>query len=159
MLHNDKNYGLRPVTDEEARLIYSDSNINSQDAWIGRLRGDFGCRGEEFWHTWFPHSKELQTQQFKDDLQEVVDALRKDGLLKNLTEMEAYCLQHPESKINEDSCPAYGFIVETTEYQFCIRCFPYPGDYQFNIYAYNKISQQLNMEQGNNSLNDGLSMK
>lgn len=141
MSHNDNIDGLRSVTNEEIRLMYSDSNIKLQHAWIGRLRGDFGCKGEEFWHTWFPHVEELQTQQFKDALQEVVDTLRKDGLLKSLTVMRAYCLQHPESKINEDSYPSYGFIIETAEYQFCIRCFPYPGDYQFNIYAYSKSSQ------------------
>ena len=118
--------------------MYSDSNIKLQHAWVGRLRGDFGCKGEEFWYTWFPNAERLQTQQFKDALQKVVDTLRKDGLLKSLMEMRAYCFQHPESKINEDTHPSYGFIVETVEYQFYIRCFPYLGDYQFNIYAYSK---------------------
>ena len=128
--------------------MYSDSNINLQHAWVGRLRGDFGSKGEEFWHTWFSHAEDLQTQQFKDALQEVVDTLREDGLLKDLISMKEYCLRHPESKINEDNCPSYGFIVETSEYQFCIRCFPYLGDYQFNIYAYSsKSSQQLSVEQ------------
>ena len=159
MLHNDKNYGLRPAIDEEAKLMYSDSNTKLQHAWIGRLRGDFGCRGEEFWHTWFPHAEELRTQKFEDALQEVVDALRKDGLLKNLAGMKDYCLRHPESKINEDSCPVYGFTAETEEYQFYIRCFPYPGDYQFNIYAYSKSCQQLSMEQKDISLDDGISLK
>jgi hypothetical protein len=143
MIQNDKNYGLRPVTDEEARLLYSDSNTVLQHAWVGRLRGDFGCKGEEFWHTWFPHAEKLLTQQFKDDLQEVVDALRKDGLLKNLTTMKDYCLRHPEAKISEDSCSAFGFMTETVAYQYYIRCFPYSGDYQFNIYVYSKACQQL----------------
>ncbi|MCQ1530081.1 hypothetical protein [Lutispora saccharofermentans] len=147
MQNKDKNISLRPIIDDEAKLLYSDSNTKSQDAWIGRLRGDFGRNGGEFWHTWFSHVEELQTQQFNDILQEVVDLLRKDGLLKNIAAMRAYCLQHPESKINEDNCPSYGFIAETAEYQFYIRCFPYPGDYHFNIYAYSRSHQQLSMEQ------------
>lgn len=159
MLHNDKSYGLRPVINGEAKLLYSDSNMKFRHAWVGRLRGDFGYRGEEFWHTWFPHADELQTQQFKTDLQEVVNALRKEGLLKNLTGMRDYCLRHPESKINEDVCPAYGFLVETEGYQFYIRCFPYLGDYQFNIYAYSKACQQLSLEQKDISLDDGISLK
>ena len=93
MQHNDKNIGLRPVIDDEAKLLYSDSNTKSQDAWIGRLRGDFGRKGEEFWHSWFPHTEGLQTQQFKEALQEVVNALRKEGPLKNLAAINPYAGQ------------------------------------------------------------------
>ena len=137
VVENAKSYSLRCVTDGEVDFLFSDSNTKLQYAWVGRLRGDFGRKGEEFWYTWFSYSAKLLTQQFKDDLQEVIDVLRK-SLLKNLTEMKSYCSEHLEGKINGDSCPTFGFMTETVAYKFYIRCFPYPGDYQFNIYAYSK---------------------
>lgn len=133
-------HDLHTLADDEALLLYSDSNTKLHHAWVGRLRGDFGLNGNRFWHTWFPYTGELLTQQFKNDLQKVIDALRRDGLLKNLQNMKDYCLQHPEAIINDDIYPSYGFKVDTEAYQFYIRCFPYPGDYQFNIYSYSKTS-------------------
>ena len=50
-------------------------------------------------------------------------------------------------------------IPALTGYQFYIRCFPYLGDYQFNIYAYSKACQQLSLEQKDISLDDGISLK
>lgn len=102
---------------------------------------------------------ELHTKQFRDDLQKVVDGLRRDGLLKNLTSMKDYCLRHPEARIKEECCPSYAFTAETEKYQFCIRCFPYPGDYQFNIYAYNRFCQKLDIEQKELSFDDEISLK
>lgn len=159
MRNSDSSYNLRTVIDGEKCLVFSDSNAEFQNIWIGRLRGDFGCSGEEFWHTWFPHAEELHTQQFKDDLQKVVDGLRKAGLLKNLASMKDYCLRHPEARIKEESYPSYVFTAETEKYQFFIRCFPYSGDYQFNIYVYSKICQQLGIEQKELSLDEGITLK
>lgn len=137
---------LRSALEREGGLFYSDTNTALHDAWIGRLRGDFGYKGQEFWHTWFPQMDALVTNEFKDDLQEVVNALRKDGPLKNLSAMSEFCSIHPEAKISADSIhPSYGFVVETKEYQFFLRCFPFQGDYQFNIYVYDKAYQQMNM--------------
>jgi hypothetical protein len=150
---------LRPVNGNEAKLLYSDTNTESYPAWVGRLRGDFGYKGKEFWHTWFPQIEELSTQQFKDDLPEIVDMLRKEGPLRDLTTMADYCLQHPEAKISSDIYPSYGFMAETEKHQFCIRCFPYPGDYQFNIYAYNKDRQEMILNQQEPMPDSGMQLK
>lgn len=159
MSSSDISYNLRAAIDREKDLVFSDSNTEYQAVWIGRLRGDFGCGGEEFWHTWFPHTEKLHTKQFENEMQKIVDGLRKDGLLKNLTSMKEYCLQYPESRIKEESYPSYAFIVETEKYQFSIRCFPYPGDYQFNIYVYSKALNKSGIEQKENFPDDGFSLK
>lgn len=54
-----------------------------------------------------------------------MDDLRQTGLLKNLGAMDAYCWQHGGS-ITEDR-RSYGYIAETENYRFCLRCTPFPA--------------------------------
>ena len=61
-----------------------------------------------------------------------MDDLRQTGLLKNLGAMDAYCWQHGGS-ITEDR-RSYGYIAETENYRFCLRCTPFPGEYQGYLY-------------------------
>lgn len=63
-----------------------------------------------------------------------MDDLRQTGLLKNLGAMDAYCWQHGGS-ITEDR-RSYGYIAETENYRFCLRCTPFPGEYQGYLYCY-----------------------
>lgn len=62
-----------------------------------------------------------------------MDDLRQTGLLKNLGAMDAYCWQHGGS-ITEDR-RSYGYIAETENYRFCLRCTPFPGEYQGYLYC------------------------
>jgi len=50
-------------------------------------------------------------------------------------------------------------MAKTEKHQFCIRCFPYPGDYQFNIYAYNKDRQEMIMNQQEPMPDSGMQLK
>ena len=76
---------------------------------IGHVRMDFGHRGQEFWHTWWPRGpEELNSPEFKAELQEVVDELR-TSVLKDLAGMTKYCWGHGGEV---GGWPAnYGYIV------------------------------------------------
>lgn len=103
---------------------------------------DFGHGGREFWHSWWPHNGDrFNTPEFKEVLQRLVDNLRQTGLLKNLGAMDAYCWQHGGA-ITEDR-RSYGYIAETENYRFCLRCTPLPGEYQGYLYCYDLRQQQM----------------
>lgn len=140
-------FQLRPASMEEAGLFYSELDEAQDEALgtVGHVRMDFGHGGKEFWHTWWPHNHdELNTSEFKADLQSVVDKLRADGPLKDLRSMESFCAQN-SGAITADG-RSFGYVVETDHYRYCLRCIPSPGDYQGYLYCYDKQQQELGQQ-------------
>lgn len=134
---------IRPLSKEEATLFYSNDAKDKELGCIGHLRGDFGHRGKEFWHTWFDHQGELNTPEFKADIGTVINELRTHGPLKNLTDMAKYCHNHQEAQMPGASQPdTYGFCIDTEHYRYCVRCFPQQGDNNFYIYCYKNSNEQ-----------------
>ena len=135
---------LRPASLEEAGLFYSELDAEQDKALgtVGHIRMDFGHNGKEFWHTWWPHNEDqLNTPEFKDELQTIVDTLRTDGPLKDLSSMRSFCAQNGGA-ITRDG-RSFGYVVETDRYRYCLRCTPSPGDYQGYLYCYDKRQQEL----------------
>lgn len=130
-------FTFRPFAPEERTLFYSDSE--KELGYIGHLRGDFGSGGKEFWSTWCEHQSELKTQEFKNEFDDFINSLRKQGLLKDRRSMADYCYQHPEAKIlGAWHSDVYGFCVNTDRHRYFVRCFPHQGDYNFYVYCYQK---------------------
>lgn len=137
-------FALRPASREEAGLFYSELDEAKDEALgtVGHLRLDFGHRGREFHHTWWPHNgDQLNTPEFKESLQEFVGALRESGPLKDLTAMGAYCRQQGGA-ITKDG-RSYGYIAETEHYRYCLRCTPYQGEYNGYLYIYDLRQQAM----------------
>lgn len=135
---------MRPASLEEAGLFYSELDVEQDKALgtVGHVRMDFGHHGKEFWHTWWPHNQnQLNIPEFKDELQTIVDTLRADGPLKDLTSMRSFCAQNGGA-ITEDG-RSFGYVVETDRYRYCLRCTPSPSDYQAYLYCYDKRQQEL----------------
>ena len=142
--HHKQFCQFRPASREEVGLFYSEPNQTLDEALgtVGHLRMDFGSGGKEFFHTWWPHNDDqFNTEEFKDDLQDVVDALRADGPLKDLSAMSTYCHQNGGA-ITQDG-RSYGYIAETKHYRYCLLCTPSPGDYQGYLYCYDLRQQQM----------------
>lgn len=138
---------LRPASIEEAGLFYSqvEEERDLQAGTVGHVRMDFGHGGREFWHTWWPHNEDrFNTPEFKAELQEIVDALRAEGPLKNLSSMSSYCYKNG-GIITADG-RNYGYIAETEHYCYCLRCNPTLGDYQGYLYCYDKRQQEMAQE-------------
>lgn len=140
-------YTICPASESEAGLFYAMTpGKDAKLGCIGHVRMDFGHGGKEFWHTWWPRSDEtLNSPEFKQELGEVVDAMRKT-VLKDLSAMSSYCYNHG-GEISGGGRQNYGYVVDTDRYRYCLRCNPQPRDYQAYLTCFDKRQQELNMTQ------------
>ena len=131
---NSEIYSLQEIGRDEEFLSFS-GNTEDQ-ACIGHLRGDF-AQGTEFWTTWWDHQEELKDQDFMNELDSVVNALRKDGPLKNLSAMQSFCWKHKQAQMSPESGKDYyGFRVDTPRRRYYMRFLPLRGNYNFYIYCH-----------------------
>ena len=115
---------IRPMTPQERMYSYSQSSqIEGQAGCIGHLRGDLDSDGEAFLSSWTGHRDDLKTQDFKDEFDEVINALRFDdqygSILKNRRCLSKFCYSHPESDYGNDR--EFGFRADTPSYTFMLR--------------------------------------
>lgn len=130
---------IRPLTAEERKYTYAQSQqLEGQTGSIGHLRGDFDSSGYGFYTTWNDHRKQWKTDEFKVELDEVINALRSEeyGLLKDRPAMKAFGDKHPDSAFKGNYCTEYGFRVDTDKYAYLLRCNPVKGDYNFYCFCY-----------------------
>lgn len=138
---DNRKFILRPALADEAGLFYTQEEKDTELATVGHMRFDNGNNSTEFWTTWWEHNgDELNTPEFKAEFQQFVDELRK-GPLKNFSAMSGYCYDHAGELGDSGS---YGYIAESENYRYCLRCTPRRGDYSY-IYIYDKRQQELNM--------------
>lgn len=135
---------LRPMTQAEQAYCYSQSQqISGQTGLIGHLRADFGSNGTGFFSNFFDFRKDLKSEDFKAEINEVINALREDkkfgGILAGRTAMSKYCHKHPGSSI--ESGYNYGFRADTAHYSYLLRVTPKRGEY--NLYCYCYLRQWL----------------
>lgn len=89
---------ITSMTPADRLYTYNQSSqLEGQTGCIGHLRGDFGA-GKEFYTSWFDHRREYKTDEFKTELDEVVNTLReKNGLLCTRDSMTRFCYRkYPE---------------------------------------------------------------
>lgn len=151
-----RKYIPRPASPEEAGLFYAlPPEKDAELGAIGHVRMDFGRPGNEFHPSWWPRGpEELNTQEFKAELQDVVDELRK-SVLKSLGSMRRYCWGHNGEISGGSCCQNYGYVVETERYLYRLRCNPTEGDYQAYLSCFDKQAQTLGLtEKGRQALKD-----
>ena len=139
-----RKYIPRPASPDEAGLFYAmPPEKDAELGCIGHVRIDFGRGGGRFYSTWHPRGpEELNTPEFKAEIDEVVNELRQ-GVLRDLNAMTDYCGGHG-GQIEGGWCQNYGYIVETESYRYCLRCNPMPGDYQAYLTCFDKKVQEMN---------------
>lgn len=112
---------INPLTEAECKYTYAQSTqIEGQTGCIGHLRGDFGSGGNEFFTSWFDHRRDLKTDQFKNELDEVINALRSEeyGLLKSRTDMSQYAKSRPDSAFEGSYTTEYLNITRSAYYHW-----------------------------------------
>lgn len=132
---------IREIAPNEWKYTYSQSmQLEGQTGCIGHLRGDFDSSGQGFYTTWDDHRPQWKTDEFKAELDGVINALRSDayGLLKSRPAMNEYARRFPDSAFKGNYCTEYGFRADTEKYACLIRSNPTKGDYNFYCYCYVK---------------------
>lgn len=72
---------------EERNYTYSQSQqISMQTGCIGHLRADMDTNGEGFFSSWDDFRKDLKTQVFKDEFDDVINELRSPKVASSATE-------------------------------------------------------------------------
>ena len=110
------NLTIRPMTPAEHNYYYSWSpRLMAVAGCIGHLRGDMGHEGNGFYTTWFDHQEDLKTQDFKTELDSLVNALRSDpaygGALADRGKQAAYNKANPHTTIGPDK-REYGYRAD-----------------------------------------------
>ena len=124
---------IRALTPAEQKYTYAQSmQLEGQTGSIGYLRGDFGAGGKEFYSSWFDRRRDLKTDDFKNELDKVINSLREDKGFCT-TAMIWVRLQGviPKAAFAGNYCTEYGFRVNTEKHAFLFRCNPTKGDYNF----------------------------
>lgn len=127
---------VRSMLPEEKPLFFRAIN-NERRSCIGHMRGDFGRSGQEFWSSWFFETKNLHTEQFRRDLDELVESLR-EGPLQSFSTVQQYCRDNPRSRMGDDCREFHALVAENEHYKYCILLNPVPSDYNFYIWCHDK---------------------
>lgn len=147
---------LRPASPDEAELFFAlPPERDKELGAIGHVRIDYSSSQPAFHSTWWPRGpQELNTQEFRDELDQVVNDLRK-GVLKNLGAMNAYRRSHGGAIPGGTLCQNYGYVLETERYIYRLRCNPTLGDYQAYLSCFVKQEQKMGLtESGHQKLRD-----
>lgn len=144
----NRKYVPRPASPSEAGLFYAlKPELDKLLGGIGHLRMDFGRNGEEFWTSWFDHgSGDLNSQEFKKEIDEVVNELRQT-VLRDRAAMRSYCAESGGELGESLGIRQHGYVVETENYRYCLRCKPQEGDYDGYLWCFDKRVQEMNQAQ------------
>lgn len=133
------NITIRLLLTSEQKYTYSQSSqIENQTGLIGHLRGSLETAGSSFLTSWDDHNAQLNTPEFKQVFDEVINTLRTDPsydlILRNRASLAAYCRAHPESSFGNDR--EFGIRIDTKDYSMLMRLNPNIGEYNLYCYCY-----------------------
>ncbi len=134
------NMQIRPMSHAEMKYAFTQSNqIMGQTGCIGHLRADMDTNGTGFFSGWEDHRSYLKTDEFKEDFDQVINALRFDSAvghpLKDRSFLGAYCSRHPRAAMPDNlATGSYGFRADTENYSYMLRLNPRNGEYNSEFY-------------------------
>ncbi|MBQ7645883.1 MAG: hypothetical protein IJS94_01315 [Clostridia bacterium] len=129
----------RAMTKEEDKYTFAQSSqIAAQTGLIGYLRAVIDKENNRFFSTWNDWRKDLTTQEFKDEFDNVINSLREEGdILYNRGALAKYCYSTPQSRMDTDM-EYYGVRVDTEKYAYLLRLNPNNGEYNLYCYCYRR---------------------
>ena len=132
-------YEKRAMTEVEDKYTFAQSpQIASQTGLIGYLRADMDTDGNGFFSTWNDWRKDLKTDEFKQEFDEIINSLREEGdILHNRAALSKYCHSTPQARMNTDY-EYYGIRVDTERYAYLLRINPNKGEYNLYCYCYRR---------------------
>ena len=129
----------RAMTEEEDKYTFRQSaQISGQCGLIGHLRADMDTNGNGFFSSWFDYRADLKTDEFKQELEEVINSLREKGdVLHSRSDLAKYCFATPQSRMKTEQ-DYYGIRVDTEKYAYLLRLNPNKGEYNVYCYCYRR---------------------
>lgn len=152
-------YTLKPLSRAEQLYAYNQSQqIAGQTGCFGYYHGDFGKSGEDYNAVWFGNSNVEMTDDFRNELAEIMDKLGtevKSGKpFADRKAMSAFCLQNSNAVMKGTFSEEYGFRLDTDKYSYFIRMEPHHrGDYDFYVFAYDKHLLERHMKKATKGIN------
>ena len=149
---------MRPAFPEEAGLFYAMPKEQDKAlGCIGHVNIYFGSSGRSFYSIWCPRGpKEWNTADFRAELVQVVDTLRK-SVLKSFQDMGDYCRNHG-GEISGGLLQDHGFVVDTERYRYMLVCSPHLDDHHAFLTCFDKQIQEMNQEQRKYPPEQGMTM-
>ena len=137
--HKMIEYEKRAMIEAEDKYTFRQSTqISMQTGLIGHLRADMDTDGNGFFSSWFDFREELKTDEFKAELDDVINSLREEGdILHNRRALAKYCYCTPQSRMQEEP-GYYGVRVDTEKYAYLLRLNPDRGEYNLYCYCYRR---------------------
>ena len=146
---------IRAATLGERLYAYEQSaRIAEKCESPGYLHGELDSTGTVFLSRWERHAVPENTPEFKDEFNTVLDMLRfderYDHALKNRAAMIAFCLAHPEARLETEQ--EYVFRADTNSYTYLIRCVPNGKGNHLYVHPYRRNRLDRHMKQAENGI-------
>ena len=141
------------MTSNEVLFSYSNSqDISMRTGLVGYVRADMGTNGTEFFHSWFGFNDQLNTPEFKNDLDNVIYSFRESGeFLSSRDALLNYCLDR-DNTLRFDNGREYGVRVNTKDYAYLLRLNPNNGEYNLYCYCYKKDWLDSHLQKANKGI-------
>ena len=142
---------LRPLTEAEEKYTYSQSmQISMQTGLLGYLRADMGRNGTDFFSDWFDFRKELKTEDFKKEFNEMIESYRKDGkFLSNRSALTEFC---QTLKCFKKDNRSFGVRIDSDNYAYLCRLNPNNHEYNLYCFAYEKYWLDRHIHEAENGI-------
>lgn len=131
-------FSLEHIESEDKEHLYR-KNYTCPRGCIGYVRGDFSQNGKEFHSTWFPDDNKLYTEDFRKELDDVINHFRLSSeipLLRSRTDMQNVCTSLNAPKHENCGLTIYALKLETEKHTYYFWCNPTPQDYNFRVMCY-----------------------
>ncbi|MFQ8636806.1 MAG: hypothetical protein ACLR94_01185 [Acutalibacteraceae bacterium] len=146
---------IHPILPEERISMGGHSNreLNAKTGCIGYLTANLNAGIPEFESSWRDQTKKLNTPEFTDDFNDMIDTLRQ-GVLKSPNELRTYCAAHPDSALpdNSSSDRLYGFRIDTGRYSHMLVCSFHSTDSRLWLNAFSFLALDRYMREARNGI-------
>ena len=144
---------IHSILPEEIAAMGGHSNrvLNEKTGCIGYLTDNLNASAPVFESSWHDRTPRLNTPEFTDDFNDMMDALRQ-GILKSPAELRAYCAAHPDSLLhdNPSADARHGFRINTGRYSYWMICSFLSTDCRLWVNAFSFLSLDRYMREARN---------
>ena len=145
---------IHPFLPEETPYFYKQcKELDEKTGNIGCFIGRFEEPSSKLVSDWTDHTSRLNTAEFADDFNNMIDTLRQD-MLKSRKDLRMYCMDHPGCMMLDSAStdPDYGFRINTGNYSYMLRCNFSSPYYAFVLTAYSFLALDRNMREARNGV-------